>query len=460
MVTRLRELFTIGIGPSSSHTVGPMRAAHRFAAEFKETQRLGSLTVDLFGSLALTGKGHGTDRAVLLGLSGETPEGVDPDAMDGLLGRIRAERRIALAGRTWVPFQESRDLRFHPTTFLPDHPNGLRITARDPGSRVLRERTFYSLGGGFIREETGEPDSSLPGTTGDGIPFPFQSAAELLDACHRQGWTIAELVLANEVTGSTRETVQRDMDRIWQAMVDCTDRGLRSRGVLPGPLGLQRRAPDLWQRLMDRGETSLLGAGILDWVSLHAMAVNEENAAGGRVVTAPTNGASGVLPAVLHYYRRFEGRFEPSGIHRFLLTATAVAHLYRVGASLSAAEMGCQGEVGVACSMAAAGLVAALGGTHEQVENAAEIGMEHHLGLTCDPVAGLVQVPCIERNAMGALTAINAARLALAGNGHHHVSLDQVIASMKQTGQDMNRRYKETSLGGLATHVPVNQVAC
>lgn len=447
------DLFKIGVGPSSSHTVGPMIAACRFAADLgADVQRVSRVCVDLYGSLALTGKGHCTDTAVMLGLSGEQPDRVDPDMIDAMIARIRSTGRLRLSGRVEVPFREDTDLLFHFDESLPRHPNALRIRAFGHDSRPVAENTYYSTGGGFVVAESESGTLSHPEVT---VPYPFGSAAELLEQCRTHSLRIVDLVRANERAFRHDAETDAGLDRIWAAMEGCIERGCRGEGLLPGGLNVRRRAGRMYRDLTGRpffGDPLT----VLDWVSLFALAVNEENAAGGRVVTAPTNGAAGVIPAVLAYYRRFVPGSDAAGVRHFLLVAGAIGMLYKHLASLSAAEMGCQGEVGVACSMAAAGLASVMGGTNEQVENAAEIGMEHNLGLTCDPVAGLVQVPCIERNTMGATKAINAARLALHGDGTHRVPLDKVIETMRQTGVDMQAKYKETALGGLA----VNLVNC
>ncbi|MFN2300867.1 MAG: L-serine ammonia-lyase [Gammaproteobacteria bacterium] len=445
------DMFKVGIGPSSSHTVGPMRAARQFVADLDavgDLDRVAEVGVQLYGSLALTGKGHGTDRAILLGLSGETPDEVDPDAIDVKLAQIRASGRLSLLGRHEVPFDEAVNLVFHKDQVLPRHSNGMRFSALDADKKMLKRDEYYSVGGGFIIRGDAKGDA---GTSDIPVPYPFASAEELLRKCNEQGLTIAGLMLENEKVMRSEDAVRDGILRIWTVMQRCVERGLREEGALPGGLAVRRRAAKLHRDVQKQDKAGPLD--VMDWVNLFALAVNEENAAGGRVVTAPTNGAAGIIPAVLHYYDRFLKESEDEGIVRFMLTAAAIGILYKKNASISGAEMGCQGEVGVACSMAAGGLVAALGGTNEQVENAAEIGMEHNLGLTCDPVGGLVQIPCIERNAMGALKAINAARLALRGDGQHSVSLDQVIATMRQTGLDMRSIYKETSLGGLAVNV-------
>ena len=453
MTLSVFDIFKIGIGPSSSHTMGPMRAAREFALDLKNGGLLGKtrqVIIRLYGSLALTGLGHGTDRAILLGLEGALPETVDPDSFEPTVKRIRSTGRINLLGEHDTVFDEPMQLLFMRTERLPHHSNGMRFSAIGEGGAVLKEENFYSIGGGFITRE-GETEASaavhaLP-------PYPFESGDQLLELSREHGLELFELVLANERTWRTDAQIRAGLLRIWQVMQACVERGFRQTGVLPGVLKVRRRAPKLY-RVLTEGSGATNPLEVMDWVNAWALAVNEENAAGGRVVTAPTNGAAGIVPAVLHYYRRFEAGANDDGIIRFLLTAGAIGMLYKKNASISGAEMGCQGEVGVACSMAAAGLVAALHGTNEQIENAAEIGMEHNLGLTCDPVAGLVQIPCIERNAMGSVKAINAARLAMRGDGTHKVSLDQVIATMRQTGADMSTIYKETSQGGLAVNVP------
>ncbi len=450
------DLFKIGIGPSSSHTVGPMVAAYRFVLGLNERgQRLavGRVLVDLYGSLALTGRGHATDKAVILGLSGEKPDTVDADSANAMVELIRANNRLRLGGQTPIAFHEKSDLLFHETESLPLHPNGMRFTAFAASGDAIVSEVYYSVGGGFVVREDEAAGGRETANARQPVPHEFASAAELLAIGRRTGLRIDAIVSANENSLRPREETDAGLDRIWAAMEQCIDRGCRTEGILPGGLGVQRRAAALWQRIKSRpvGDDPL---GQLDWVSLFALAVNEENAAGGRVVTAPTNGAAGVIPAVLAYHQRFVAGADVVSARRFLLTAAAIGMLYKRNASLSAAEMCCQGEVGVACSMAAAGLASVMGGTNEQIENAAEIGMEHNLGLTCDPIGGLVQIPCIERNTMGAIKAINAARLAvLHGDGTHRVPLDRVIETMRQTGVDMQSKYKETSLGGLAVNV-------
>lgn len=452
------ELFKIGIGPSSSHTVGPMIAAKRFADELQKSSRFGDVarvSVDLFGSLALTGIGHATDNAVLAGLYGLHPASVEIESMQNSLAEIRASQRLRVANIREIEFIEKRDLIFHRSQSLPFHPNAVRFSAWNVDSASLIERTFYSIGGGFVLrdDETTSESSPLVTDSSDRPPFPFTSALELLGMCLNNSLSIEEIVHSNELTWRTETEIADGLDRLWSVMQACIERGCETDGILPGGLNVKRRAPKIARTLAEStGNTDPLRQ--LDWVSLFALAVNEENAAGGRVVTAPTNGAAGVIPAVLAFYEKFYPGADRDGRHRFLKTAGAIGLLYKRNASLSAAEMGCQGEVGVACSMAAGGLAACMGGSANQIENAAEIGMEHCLGMTCDPVMGLVQIPCIERNTMGAAKAINAARLAvLYGDGTHRVSLDRVIETMRQTGVDMQSKYKETSLGGLAVNV-------
>jgi L-serine dehydratase len=448
------DIFKVGLGPSSSHTMGPMNAAAAFIDELRDGQLLGRVAkigAQVYGSLALTGHGHCTDRAILLGLEGHRPATLPPSEIEPALARIRSQSRLRLGGDHEIDFDEPLDLLFHKDQTLPLHPNGLRFTAFDAAATVLHREEYYSVGGGFIVRAA---DFGREQAAGQQVPlrFPFESAQQLLQTCRDHGLDMHELVLENEKSFRTPAETHAALLHIWLVMSDCIERGLQGSGLLPGVLRVRRRAARLHRMLVDAGAPRPLD--VMDWVNAFALAVNEENAAGGRVVTAPTNGAAGIVPAVIAYYRRFEPGASDDGIVRFLLVAGAIAMLYKRNASISGAEMGCQGEVGVACSMAAAGLVAALNGTPEQTENAAEIGMEHNLGLTCDPIAGLVQIPCIERNAMGAVKAINAARLAMRGDGSHKVSLDQVIATMRQTGHDMSVIYKETSQGGLAVNVP------
>ena len=457
MAVSVFDIFKIGIGPSSSHTVGPMRAAARFVSHWLDERGLLGRVVrirgELFGSLAHTGRGHGTDKAVLCGFEGEWPDRIDPDIIEGTLARIRSDKRIRLLARHEVDFDEKRDLIFNKRQKLPYHSNGMRFTAYGANDDVLATRDYYSVGGGFVvnHDEAAE-DRIVPDTTP--LPYPFHSGDELLARCSEAGKTIAEVILANEMAWRSEAEIRAGLLTIWKAMQACVARGIREAGVLPGGLKVSRRAHNMQAELLARPEAALKDPlTILDWVNLYALAVNEENAAGGRVVTAPTNGAAGIIPAVLHYFDRFCPAANEDRIVDFLLTAGAIGILYKENASISGAEVGCQGEVGVACSMAAGGLTAALGGTIFQVENAAEIGMEHNLGLTCDPIGGLVQIPCIERNAMGAVKAINASRMALRGDGKHRVSLDKVIKTMRDTGKDMQDKYKETSRGGLAVNV-------
>ena len=446
MKTSLFDLFKIGIGPSSSHTVGPMRAARRFAQALNGFPAIERVRVELYGSLALTGRGHGTDRAIMLGLSGEEPDRVDPAAVDGIVQSIRSNHTLNLAAMRAIPFHEQTDLAFHMDLVMPGHSNGMRFVAYAPGAQEVLRKVYYSIGGGFIIEE-GERHAAGDQTA---VPYPFQSALELLAMCERSKKSICELMLENEKAWRCEEQVRHGILRIWQVMRDCTERGLVTEGILPGGLELQRRAPAMRAKLERSSPDDSLAA--MDWVNLYAIAVNEENAAGGRVVTAPTNGAAGVIPAVAHYYMKFLNG-DDEGVIRFFLAAAAIGVLYKEHASISGAEVGCQGEVGVACSMAAAGLVAAQHGGNKDIEHAAEIGMEHNLGMTCDPIGGLVQIPCIERNAFGAMKAINAARMAFNETHGHKVSLDQVIRTMYQTGLDMQSKYKETSLAGLAVNV-------
>jgi L-serine dehydratase len=453
MTLSVFDIFKVGIGPSSSHTMGPMRAAREFALGLQRDgllQATSEVAVRLYGSLALTGAGHGTDRAVLVGLEGGQPESIDPDSIEPTLARIRSSGRLRLLGTHEIAFDEPMQLLFMQHERLPQHSNGMRFTALAAGRRLLREEEYYSIGGGFI-VRGGESEAAEAHAHPD-PPYPFDSGDQLLVLCRAHGLEMYELMLANERAFAPEAEVRARLLHLWQVMQACVERGFHQTGLLPGVLKVRRRAPRLYRMLTESAAARPLD--VMDWVNAYALAVNEENAAGGRVVTAPTNGAAGIVPAVLHYYRRFEPGANEEGVIRFLLVAAAMGMLYKRNASISGAEMGCQGEVGVACSMAAAGLVAALQGTSEQIENAAEIGMEHNLGLTCDPVAGLVQIPCIERNAMGAVKAINAARLAMRGDGSHKVSLDQVIATMRQTGRDMSTIYKETSQGGLAVNVP------
>ena len=446
------DMFSVGIGPSSSHTVGPMRAAKRFAERLARKER-GTTTarvqIELFGSLGHTGKGHGSDKAVILGLCGEAPETVDTDTADSRVADILKTERLPLTESAGIAFRAA-DIVFHRKETLPEHPNGMRFSAFDAAGQPLLSRVYYSVGGGFVvAHEAAAEDRIVEDATV--LPHPFSSGAELLERCRDCGLSISTLMMNNELSWRSHDEINAQLDVIWSTMQACVQRGCSREGILPGALRVRRRAAALFRKLRSESPDDPLLA--MDWVNLWALAVNEENAAGGRVVTAPTNGAAGIIPAVLHYYQRFVPNADDDGIRRFLLAAAAIGIIYKTRASISGAEVGCQGEVGVACSMAAAGLVEALGGAPHQVENAAEIGMEHNLGLTCDPVGGLVQVPCIERNAMGAVKAINAARLARRGDGDHKVSLDKVIETMRQTGRDMQTKYKETARGGLAVNI-------
>ena len=448
------DLFKVGIGPSSSHTVGPMKAARMFAESLRDdglTPRVRTVRVALYGSLGLTGPGHGSDKAVLLGLEGEQPATVDVDAIPARLQAIAQRGTLRLLGEHEIRFTVAEHLEFNRRKKLSYHPNGMRFTAYDEAGAAIRERAYYSVGGGFVADETGTGTASPK--HGPVLPYPFTTAAELLAQAAGGGLPISGVMLQNEIAlGQTAPEVRAGLAELWQVMRACVERGCRTDGLLPGGLKVPRRAPRLFRQLTcERDSDDPLRA--MDWVTLYALAVNEENAAGGRVVTAPTNGAAGIIPAVLHYYDRFVPGASAEGVTRFLLTAAAIGVLFKENASISGAEVGCQGEVGSACSMAAGALAEALGGTPEQVENAAEIGIEHNLGLTCDPIGGLVQVPCIERNAVASVTAINAARIALRGDGHHFVSLDKAIATMRVTGRDMLDKYKETSRGGLAVNV-------
>lgn len=453
------DLFKIGIGPSSSHTVGPMRAARLFVQGLRtsgQLARVARVHCGLYGSLGATGRGHGSDKAVLLGLGGHEPESVPVDAVEALVAAIRARGRISLLGEHETGWSDRADLSFYRQP-LPLHANGMRLSAWDEAGLLLAERTYYSVGGGFVISDAVATDGArqkvlAPDTTQ--LPIPFRTGDELLQRCREHGLSIAGVMRANERRWRDDASVRAGLLHIWDVMQACVRRGCTTDGVLPGGFKVRRRAPGLYRSLTSEPEKALSDPlAVLDWVNLYALAINEENAAGGRVVTAPTNGAAGIVPAVLHYYRRFVLGASDEGVIDFLLTAAAIGILYKENASISGAEVGCQGEVGVACSMAAGALCAVLGGTPEQAENAAEIGMEHHLGLTCDPVGGLVQIPCIERNAIASVKAINAARMALRGDGTHYVTLDKVIKTMRETGADMKTKYKETSRGGLAVNI-------
>ncbi len=454
------DLFKIGIGPSSSHTVGPMVAGGRFLVELKDQGLYDSvhrISARLHGSLAFTGKGHDSDIAILLGLCGEKPDTVDPDAVGGIVEEIRSSGMLSLGGDKPIPFIESRDLVFDYDVILPDHSNGMCLYAYDAKDDCIHKSIYYSIGGGFVASEDEMSADRVEAVPDIAIPYDYSTADELLRMGDLSNKTFAEMVFSNECAWRSPDEVRSGLDHIWKTMKDCMNRGLEAEGLLPGSLKVRRRAKALYTGLIDNSTRNMaLPHECMDWISLWAIAVNEENASGGRIITAPTNGAAGVIPAVIRYYEGMCPGADRIGIHDFLLTAAAVGILVKMNASISGAEAGCQGEVGSACAMAAGGLAAALGGTNAQVENAAEIGLEHHLGMTCDPVGGLVQIPCIERNAMGAVKAINAASLALQGDGVHYVSLDAVIETMRQTGEDMQSKYKETSQGGLA----VNVVAC
>ncbi|MGE3920678.1 MAG: L-serine ammonia-lyase [Gammaproteobacteria bacterium] len=447
------DLFSVGIGPSSSHTVGPMRAANEFLNSLKEKKQLEKvkrIKVDLYGSLALTGKGHGTDKAVLNGLEAKDPETIDPDLVGPRAKDIISEQKILLAGEFCIPFHESEDLILHQKEFLPLHSNGMRFSAYNDSEKLLLTQIYYSIGGGFIvtEEEYGQAKNDVK------IPYPFETAEELLTICRNENMMIRDIMMANEMVWRSESEIKAQLLHIVAIMEACIQKGCQVTGILPGGLNIKRRAPEIYQKLLKQGKPQPdQDTDMMNWLNVYAMAVNEENAAGGRVVTAPTNGAAGVVPAVLEYYKNFCPGANEEGVLTYLLTAGAIAILYKMRASISGAEVGCQGEVGSASSMAAGGLTAALGGTNEQIENGAEIAMEHHLGMTCDPVEGLVQVPCIERNAMGAVKSVNAARLALLGDGTHFISLDKVIKTMYQTGKDMMTIYKETSQGGLAVNI-------
>lgn len=452
MSVSIFELFSIGIGPSSSHTVGPMRASYRFLKEYFPAYRdqVDGVQVDLYGSLALTGKGHCTDRASILGLTGLAPENVDPDKINEIIGNIENNQKIHLFGEKEVAFDPYKHVLFHYKENLPHHANGMRISLWSE-DKIICQRDYYSVGGGFIldEDEIAATDDSLDDNNIK-IPYPFETAEKLLEHCDTYGLTISELMMANECAKRDKEAVESAILEIWDAMKQSIQRGLKQEGYLPGRLHVPRRAPELYKTMKQKN----LMLEDLNCLNAYAMAVNEENAAGSKVVTSPTNGAAGIIPAVLYYYLTITPDVNNQDILNYLLTSAAIGVLYKKGASISAAEVGCQGEVGVACSMAAAGLCALYGGSIYQIENAAEMGMEHNLGLTCDPIEGLVQIPCIERNTMGSVKAVNCAKLALAGDGTHKMALDNVIATMMQTGRDMSHKYKETSLGGLAVNVP------
>ncbi len=455
MSVSIFELFSIGIGPSSSHTVGPMTAAANFTQQLVDADNLDKvvqLQVDLYGSLALTGKGHSTDTAILMGLEAERPHRVDPSSIQPRCQQIHQTKQLTFAGQCLIHFDPETDLVFHQQEFLPRHANGMKFSAKDANDDLLLQKTYYSIGGGFVIDDENFDQDMDDGAT---VAFPFATAKELKTLCEENNLTISELMLKNELHWRSNTEVKTKLLEIADTMAECIQAGIHHTGILPGGLNVKRRAPDLYKKLQEKDQGKEKSeADMFNWLNLCALAVNEENAAGGRIVTAPTNGAAGIIPAVLAYYKNFCTEVSEAGIIEYLLTAGAIAILYKKGASISAAEVGCQGEVGVACSMAAGALAAVLGGSLQQILNAAEIGMEHNLGLTCDPIKGLVQIPCIERNTMGTVQAINAAKLALMENHETKVSLDDVIATMLQTGRDMQNKYKETSQGGLAVNTP------
>ncbi|MBT3788806.1 MAG: L-serine ammonia-lyase [Alphaproteobacteria bacterium] len=457
MAISLFDMLKVGIGPSSSHTVGPMKAAQRFVVSLEDERLLDSVArvqIQLYGSLGATGRGHGTGSAVLLGLEGHRPEEVDPAQIPSRSLEIISTSKMELNGKRTAAFDEDQDLIFHQTESLPYHANGMSFTAFDNSGKTVSHKVYYSVGGGFVvDEEIAGRNHIVEDETK--LPYLFTSGDQLLEMCRDSGLTIAEIMMENEKVWRSEEDIRAGILHIWQVMRECVQTGIQREGCLPGPMKVKRRSADLYKELSNQKSKDLKtpSLGAMDWINLYALAVNEENAAGGRIVTAPTNGAAGIIPSVLHYYMEFCPGSNEEGVIRFLLSATAIGILFKINASISGAEVGCQGEVGSACAMAAAGLAEVLGGTPAQVENAAEIGMEHNLGLTCDPIGGLVQIPCIERNAMAAVKAINAASLALRGDGEHLVSLDEVIKTMRDTGRDMLDIYKETSRGGLAVNV-------
>lgn len=456
MAVSVFDLFKIGIGPSSSHTVGPMRAAQLFIESVKKQKiehKTHHIITELFGSLSHTGRGHGTDKAIILGLLGETPDAVDPDQIPKLLEQVKTSQTIHISEQKHIHFDLKKHLKFHKREVLPLHSNGMRFSAYDNSDNLLLEKRYYSVGGGFIMSHNHLAQQHIieDNTT---VPFPFETAEELLKLCHDNKMSISQLMFENEKTWNDTQAIYHNLDAIWNAMKSCINRGLKTPGVLPGGLKVKRRAPKLYQQLRQMNDIDFKDPlNVLDWVNMFALAVSEENASGGKVVTAPTNGAAGIIPAVMHYYQKFHPSSNQQGLYDFLLTAGAIGILYKTKASISGAEVGCQGEVGVASSMAAAGLAAACQLSNDEIENAAEIAMEHNLGLTCDPIGGLVQIPCIERNAMGAVKSINAFRMADRNDGSHWVSLDKVIKTMKATGDDMKDIYKETSRGGLAVNI-------
>lgn len=454
------DIFTVGIGPSSSHTVGPMKAAKSFIEyliSLNQFPKIKTIKCDFYGSLALTGKGHGTDKAFLLGIQGFAPETIDPDEIQNILSPVNKQKLLQLdfgKFKKSVHFDLKKDMKFHRRVNLPHHSNAMAFAAFDGENNEIAKQIYYSIGGGFVLEESEIDNKNIIEQHVQKVKFPYTNAKNLLENCQKNHMNISDIVLQNELTWRKESQVREDLLSLWHTMESCVKRGFTQDGFLPGGLKVRRRAPGVFKQLSQNPEKNLMDSlNVLDWVNLYALSVNEENAAGGKVVTAPTNGAAGIIPAVLHYFTRFCPQSSDRLVINFLLTAGAIGILYKTNASISGAEVGCQGEVGVACSMAAAALCEVMGGSVEQVENAAEIAMEHNLGLTCDPIGGLVQIPCIERNAMGAIKAINAARMAIRGDGTHYVSLDKVIATMKQTGRDMKKQYKETSRGGLAVNI-------
>ncbi|MBI33699.1 MAG: L-serine ammonia-lyase [Gammaproteobacteria bacterium] len=466
MAISVFDLFKIGIGPSSSHTVGPMIAARKFMLSIEASNELGKVTriqSEMYGSLGATGKAHGTPKAIILGLEGEQPDQVDATLITQRIEKIHAEGKINLLGKQMIDYDQETDLRHFRRKSLPFHPNGMMFTAFDEKGKRLTQKTYYSVGGGFVVDDSNE-DGNYIAEDETAITYPYDTAAELLDHCKKESLKISDVMMENENAWRPENKTREELLHLWSVMEEVVNCGIANKGILPGGLNVERRSHKLHEKLTQKSKKEPNDPlTILDWVTLYALATNEENAAGGRVVTAPTNGAAGIIPAVLHYYMRFVPKADDDGAVRFLLTAAAIGILYKKNASISGAEVGCQGEVGSACSMAAGALAEVLGGTPAQVENAAEIAMEHNLGLTCDPIGGLVQIPCIERNASASVKAIHAARMALQGDGTHFVSLDRVIQTMRKTGEDMNLRYKETSRGGLATNVlevPVNIIEC
>ena len=466
MAISVFDLFKIGIGPSSSHTVGPMIAARKFILSIEKSNQLKKVTrikSEMYGSLGATGKAHGTPKAIILGLEGEQPDQVDATLITKRIEKIYSEGRINLLGKQTINYNHEIDLKLYRRKSLPFHPNGMIFSAFDENGKELVQKTYYSVGGGFVVDDSNENGNYIAEDE-TVITYPYDSAAELLEYCKREALKISDVMIKNESAWRPENKTREGLLSLWSVMQETVNNGIANKGVLPGGLNVPRRAHKLHQQLTKKSnKKSDDPLTILDWVTLYALATNEENAAGGRVVTAPTNGAAGIIPAVLHYYMRFVPKADDDGIVRFLLTAAAIGILYKKNASISGAEVGCQGEVGSACSMAAGALAEVLGGTPTQVENAAEIAMEHNLGLTCDPIGGLVQIPCIERNATASVKAIHAARMGLQGDGTHFVSLDKVIRTMRKTGEDMHLRYKETARGGLATHVlevPVNIIEC